>query len=86
MRLAIVIVTYNARDWLGTSLRSCREYAPEVPVYAVDNASSDGTADGIRKEYPQAQLLVQSTNLGFAPGTTQVYALLWSRGPRRCSC
>jgi GT2 family glycosyltransferase len=68
MRVAIIVVTYNAQTWLATSLGSCEKHAPDVPVYVVDNASTDGTADTVLSRYPWVRLLKQSINTGFAYG------------------
>ena len=68
MRLAIVIVSFNGRRWLETTLNSCQQYAPQVPVYVVDNVSSDGSAEVVAEKFPAFQLLRQSENLGFAEG------------------
>ncbi len=68
MRACIVIVTYNGRAWLAKSLGSCVRHAHGVPVYVVDNASTDGTAEAVRRDYPAVTLLPQAKNLGFAGG------------------
>lgn len=48
-------------QWLKTCLDSCKDF----PVIIVDNASTDGTLDFIKKKYPQVTLLPQNKNLGF---------------------
>lgn len=70
--LAILIVTWNVRDLVLACLESVyqdleREKLNGV-VWVVDNASADGTAEAIRAQYPQAQLLEPGANLGFAGG------------------
>lgn len=68
MRLAIIIVSYNGQRWLERSLGSCVQHTPGVPVYVVDCASTDGSADFVARTFPEAHLLRQSKNLGFAGG------------------
>ncbi|MFZ5390887.1 MAG: glycosyltransferase family 2 protein [Patescibacteria group bacterium] len=68
MKAAIIIVTYNGEKWLETSLGSCFSYAPGVPVYLVDNASTDRTVEIIQQKYPSVKLIVSKTNSGFAAG------------------
>ena len=41
---------------------------PNFKVLTVDNASSDGTADAVRKAYPQAEVLQNEKNLMYAGG------------------
>lgn len=68
MRKAIIIVTYNSEKWLDLCLGSCQKFAPEVPVYVVDNNSSDQTVSYIKEKYSKAVVLAQSLNTGFAKG------------------
>lgn len=62
-----VIVSWNCREPLRRCLASLR--GASCAAVVVDNASSDGTADMVVKEFPEATLLPQAANLGFAAGT-----------------
>lgn len=66
--LGIVIVNYNTRDLLRDCLASI--YASwgdwSYKVYVVDNASVDGSAEMVRQEFPQAGLIVNDQNKGYA--------------------
>ncbi len=70
--LAIIVVSYNTRDMLRACLRSLYDGLARTnvngQVWVVDNASSDGSADMVRAEFPQARLLALARNLGFAGG------------------
>lgn len=70
--LAIIIVSYNARDLLHACLRSVyaglAQTTPNVQVWVVDNASSDGSPGMVRTEFPGTRLLALDQNLGFAGG------------------
>lgn len=70
IRLSILIVNWNVRDLLAECLRSIeRETAlADAEVLVVDNASTDGSVDMLRREFPWVHLLCSSTNLGFAMG------------------
>ena len=57
----IVIVTYNALNWLTRCLESCGE----VAVIVVDNNSQDGTDEFIKTNYPKIELIPKRDNLGF---------------------
>lgn len=67
-RLSIVIVTRNVRDLLRGCLQSVRESATPFPqeVYVVDSGSDDGTLEMVRSEYPEAKLLVEREDRGYA--------------------
>jgi len=66
--VTIVFLVYNRREELRTSLRHMLEgsdYDPDrVDVIVVDNASEDGSADMVRTEFPQVQLIARDANCG----------------------
>ena len=65
--LAIVVVSYNTRDLLRSCLLSVYDSGgADVQVWVVDNASSDGSPDMVRAEFPQVHLLCLDGNVGFA--------------------
>jgi N-acetylglucosaminyl-diphospho-decaprenol L-rhamnosyltransferase len=66
MRVSVLIVSWNARDWLARCLGALRDTPHEVIV--VDNASADGSAAIVRRDFPAVHLVESSTNLGFAGG------------------
>jgi len=73
--LSIVIVNWNVRELLRRCLGSI--YAgwqrphEDLEVVVVDNASHDGSADMVRREFPQVILLENQHNLGFTAGNNQ---------------
>jgi GT2 family glycosyltransferase len=64
-----VIVTWNRRALLAEALRAvlAQSRRPDA-VLVVDNASTDGTADLLREEFPAVRVLRTSANLGGAGG------------------
>jgi GT2 family glycosyltransferase len=71
--IAIAIVNYNTREHLRACLATVRsEGASEVVV--VDNASSDGSAEMVRIEYPWVTLRANGKNLGYAAAANQAIA------------
>ncbi len=71
--LGIVITSYNTRDLLRTCLRSV--YASQgdftFEVCVVDNASSDGSAEMVAAEFPQAHLIANAENVGYPSANNQ---------------
>ena len=67
-RLAIIVVTHNARDDLARMLDSLATAPPSVPheIVIVDNASTDGAPDFVRTRFPQIRVIAAGGNLGFA--------------------
>ncbi len=71
--LGIVIVSYNTRDLLRTCLRSVYASQDDVTfeVCVVDNGSSDGSADMVAAEFPQARLIANAENRGYPAANNQ---------------
>jgi N-acetylglucosaminyl-diphospho-decaprenol L-rhamnosyltransferase len=77
--LSIAIVNWNTRDLLLQALESI--YAsptPPLEVIVVDNASADESAKAVRERFPQADLIANNSNMGYAHGNNQ--AMLAARG------
>lgn len=71
--LSIIIVNYNARDFLAKSLKSIfqDQVTQRFEVFVVDNASTDDSAGEVRKNYPQVKLIENDHNKGFAAANNQ---------------
>lgn len=68
--LTVIIVNWNARDFLESCLESLRESMDEgiCDVTVVDNASSDDSREMVRSLFPRVDLIESESNLGFAKG------------------
>ncbi|MSQ14642.1 MAG: glycosyltransferase family 2 protein [Dehalococcoidia bacterium] len=65
--ISIIIVSYNTADILRECLTSLyRTAGATFEVFVVDNASPDGSADIVGKEFPQVQLIRSPVNGGYA--------------------
>lgn len=66
--LAIIIVTYNSADEIGACLESLVGHTNPFPttITVVDNASTDGTADLVRRQFPSVQVIESPDNVGFS--------------------
>jgi N-acetylglucosaminyl-diphospho-decaprenol L-rhamnosyltransferase len=64
----VVIVSYRSQDLLRSCLTSLRAYPPDLGahIWLVDNASQDGTAEMVRAEFPEVELIASKTNRGFS--------------------
>lgn len=73
--LAIVIVSYNGRDLLRSCLRSLERHPltlGRTVTHVIDNASSDGSPEMVRSEFPEVVLHALDENVGFAAGNNLV--------------
>ena len=90
--LSIVIVSWNVRDLLRRCLQSVvTEAQPspddgvfrlgdwEVEILVVDNASTDGSSEMVRDEFPQILLIANDENRGFTAANNQGLALSQGR-------
>lgn len=69
--VSLIVVTMNSAAFVGKALASIQhlDYPPEaLTVVVVDNASRDGTADLVAREFPAVKLIRSPHNTGFAGG------------------
>ncbi len=66
-RAAIVILNYNGKEMLQKFLPSVIRLSA-FPVYVADNASTDGSVDFLKNDFPDVRLLLLDRNYGFADG------------------
>lgn len=72
-RIAVVVVNHDTRE----ELRAClATLPPGVETVVVDNASTDGSAEMVRAEFPAVRLLADGTNPGYGAAA--------NRGVRAC--
>jgi GT2 family glycosyltransferase len=65
--ISVVIPSWNRRDLLSRCLESLRhQECTDFETIVVDNGSTDGSVELVRRHFPDVILLCQSTNLGFA--------------------
>lgn len=67
-RVAVLVISYNTKEMTLACLRTIREGASATSheVIVVDNASSDGSAEAIEREFPDYRVIASKENLGFA--------------------
>ncbi len=70
MDVSIVIVSFNAKDLTQKCLESIFKFTEDVnfEVIVVDNASTDGVVEMLRKFGDKIKLIESKENLGFAKG------------------
>lgn len=66
--ISIVIVSWNVKELLQKCLASIYKHQGKLKleIIVIDNASDDGTADMVKVNYPQVDLVTNINNLGFA--------------------
>jgi len=66
--ISVVIVNWNTVDYLRQCLTSMlsRKHEHPLEIIVVDNGSSDGSPEAVRREFPEVILIQNGCNLGFA--------------------
>lgn len=68
INIYVIIVTYNAMQWIDRCLGSLHQSSIPLTPIVIDNGSKDETVAYIRAHFPETVLLVQEKNLGFGQG------------------
>ncbi|MHB8160061.1 MAG: glycosyltransferase family 2 protein [Thermoleophilia bacterium] len=79
--VSVIIVNWNLRDDLGGCLASLYKYSGglEIETIVVDNASTDGSAGMVERDFPQVKLIRNQENLGFSRASNQGMAVAGGR-------
>lgn len=74
--VSIVIVNFNGKNWLSACLPTIYTQSYEhIEVIVVDNNSQDGSVEYVKENFPEIQVLCNSSNVGFAEGNNQGVAI-----------
>jgi len=78
MEISFIIVNWNTKDLLRGCLDSIAKTVGSLSheIIVVDNASSDGSADMLAREYPSVRLIANSENRGFGAANNQGFAVM----------
>lgn len=80
-KIGITILSYNSvknlPDCLGSLTKSVAGFKPgDVEILVWDNASVDGSAEWVQKNYPSVRVIESPVNLGFAAGNNRAFEAL----------
>jgi GT2 family glycosyltransferase len=77
MDLSIIIVNWNARDFLLQAVHSVRVGITRLDyeIIVIDSASFDGSGDVLRRLYPEVIFLQSNHNRGFAQANNDAFAV-----------
>lgn len=67
-KVAIVILNWNGEKMLRKFLPSVIEHSSQAQIYVADNASTDGSMELLRTQFPMVRTIVLDRNWGFAEG------------------
>ncbi|RJP62305.1 MAG: glycosyltransferase, partial [Ignavibacteriales bacterium] len=65
--VTVNILSYNRKDELRNTLKKVYEQDyKNIEIIVVDNASSDGTHEMVKSEFPEVKLIQLEKNIGIA--------------------
>jgi len=71
-RADVIVLNYNGRRFLTPCLNALRAQSfHDFRVIVVDNASTDGSVETVKTEFPEVHTLVLSSNQGFCGGNNR---------------
>lgn len=66
-KTVVIVVNFNGKDFLDRCLDSLRRQTfSHFQTVVVDNASNDGSADGVEERFPDLEVIRLEKNIGFA--------------------
>lgn len=73
MDVSVIIVNWNTRELLEQCLRSiyAETWLVNFEIIVVDNGSTDGSGEMVRRGFPQVRLLANRDNRGFSAANNQ---------------
>ena len=74
--VSVVVVSFNTREMTLECLRTARAATAGLPTefLVVDNASTDGSAEAVRREFPTVAVIANAENVGFGAANNQAMA------------
>ena len=79
--VSIIVVNWNARGLLARCLQCVASTVKQISyeVIVVDNGSSDGSQEMVKRDFPQVRLIENEKNVGFATANNQGMAIAQGR-------
>lgn len=80
-RVCAVVVTFNRRELLAKCLRALLgQTRPPDAVLVIDNASTDGTGEMLRRDFPGVQVVKMPRNIGASGGFHAGMGMAYEQG------
>ena len=81
MDISFVIVNWNTKNLLLACLGSVYETVKDISfeIFVVDNGSTDGSVETVKKKYPGVIIIQNRKNLGFAKANNKAFKKIRGR-------
>jgi len=71
-QVSVVIVNLNGKKWLEKAVPSVLHSSyPKIEVIVVDNGSTDGSVEFLRRDYPVVRAVTLDRNIGWSPANNE---------------
>lgn len=67
-KISAIVINYNTKDLLEKCILNLTQSYPVIEIIAVDNGSTDGSAQMVKEKFPNV-ILVETQNNGLAAGS-----------------
>lgn len=74
--IGVVILNWNGIELLKQFLPDVIKFSPEATVYIADNASTDASVQYVKENFPQAKVIQNQINGGYAKGYNDALSTL----------
>lgn len=72
MSVSVIVLNWNGLKFISECIQSVlAQTHPEIELIVIDNASTDGSADLIKRNFPQIRLIENPANFGFSKAINQ---------------
>lgn len=71
MNVSVILVNHNGLERTRNAVKSVKKSSPRSEIILVDNNSTDGSVECLRREFPEVKLVPSSENRGFGAGSNR---------------
>lgn len=76
-KVSIIVITHNGKRHLGECLESLRKQTyKNFDTYLLDNGSTDGSSEFVKKNFPWVKIIRFDKNFGFAEGYNRALKII----------
>jgi GT2 family glycosyltransferase len=69
--VSVIIVSYNVCALLKACIHAVQQQGVQAEIIVIDNVSTDGSADMVRRDFPEVKLIANASNAGFSAANNQ---------------
>ncbi len=76
--ISIIFVSYNTAEMTKKAINLVKEslHQLKLEIFVIDNASRDGSAELVARDFPEVKLIANDVNVGFGRANNQVLSMV----------